>query len=470
LLQGYTVVLDVGKSLAKMTLWSPDGRLIERRTRKNSHGLSSNYLSLDYAGIATWLIDVLADYGRGHDIAAIIPVGHGAAAAVLAEDNLSLVPLDYEAEPPPHIRESYLAERDAFALTGSPALPGALNLGLQLHWLETLAPEKMLKGRIVTWPQVWAWYLSGVAATEVTSLGCHTDLWLPGEGRPSPLAVRRGWAERFAPLRRADERLGRVKAEWRRACALPDDCMILCGLHDSNAALLATRRYAEVTGCECSVISTGTWFIAMRAGTSDTAALSSLREDRDCLINVDAFGAPVPSARFMGGREVEIIEQPEGARIDPAACETELLALAAELVGNGVFALPTFQPNVGPYPHNSGGWNRRPGDQKRRRAGAGLYLALMTDAALGQLGSQNALILEGRFAGDAVFARTLAALRPHQRVYLAPMQDNVPLGALQLISPLPPQGALKPVEPLDFDVLSYATEWRRIAEAGRNAA
>jgi hypothetical protein len=32
--------------------------------------------------------------------------------------------------------------------------------------------------------------------------------------------------------------------------------------------------------------------------------LTSLPEARDCLINVDVSGTPIPSSRFMGGREV----------------------------------------------------------------------------------------------------------------------------------------------------------------------
>jgi L-fuculokinase len=29
------------------------------------------------------------------------------------------------------------------------------------------------------YPQYWAWRLCGAAASEATSLGCHTDLWHP---------------------------------------------------------------------------------------------------------------------------------------------------------------------------------------------------------------------------------------------------------------------------------------------------
>ncbi len=83
--------------------------------------------------------------------------------------------------------------------TGSPALPLGLNLGIQLNHLEQADrpwPDTLY---IVSWPQYWAWRLSGVMASEVTSLGCHSDLWRPLENRYGELAVRRGWAKRFPP-------------------------------------------------------------------------------------------------------------------------------------------------------------------------------------------------------------------------------------------------------------------------------
>ncbi len=40
---------------------------------------------------------------------------------------------------------------------------------------------------ILTYPQYWAFRLTGVAANEVTSLGCHTDLWNPTAGAYSSL-------------------------------------------------------------------------------------------------------------------------------------------------------------------------------------------------------------------------------------------------------------------------------------------
>ena len=75
---------------------------------------------------------------------------------------------------------------------------------------------------------------------------------------------------------------------------------MVAGIHDSNASYLPhlVARAAPFT-----VLSTGTWVIAMAAG----AGIDRLDPAADMLANVDARGQPVPTARFMGGREVELV-------------------------------------------------------------------------------------------------------------------------------------------------------------------
>ena len=462
---GCVVVLDLGKTLAKLTLWSPERQLIERRIYRNKRAMSDGYPALDVRGIEVWLTETLTTFAHLGDIAAIVPVGHGAAACVVNDEKLSLASIDYEAEPPTELRTEYHAMRDPFAVTGSPCLPAGLNLGIQLHWLETVAPEKFARGFIVTWPQYWAWRLSGVAATEITSLGCHTDLWVPAEGRPSPMAMARGWADRLAPLRLAGDVLGPVKEEWRARCKLPADCIVLCGLHDSNAALLATRGYAEVGKRDFTILSTGTWFVAMRSVSARTKIdLASLPESRDCLVNVDVAGMPVPSARFMGGREVELIELAASSPVDTKAQNGLLVRIAETMIKNGAFALPTFQRGVGPFPENVGHWIGQPPDQLGRRALAGLYLALMADVSLELIGSKEPVVIEGRFADDPVFTGALAGLH-QQPVYLSDAHDSIPFGALRLINPdLPAQAALAQAKPLECKVADYASRWRSMTQ------
>jgi hypothetical protein len=47
---GCVVVLDIGKTLSKLTIWSPDKQLIERRSHRNARTVSDSYPTLDVIG------------------------------------------------------------------------------------------------------------------------------------------------------------------------------------------------------------------------------------------------------------------------------------------------------------------------------------------------------------------------------------------------------------------------------------
>jgi sugar (pentulose or hexulose) kinase len=465
MLQRCVVVFDVGKTNAKLTIWDRHGRQLHRRVRPNESVHTGRYRTLDTEGIENWLAQTLREYSSCGDVGAIIPVGHGAAAALVRNPELFAAPMDYEEEFDSPEREHYNSQRDEFRSTGSPSLPQGLNLGVQLHRLERLTgpwPEDL---RILPWPQYWAWRLSGVMATEVTSLGCHTDLWNPMKGSYSALANHRGWAQRMPPLRRAAEPLSTLTPEWVSRTGLPRDCLVLCGLHDSNAALLAARGHSEIRDHDATVLSTGTWFVAMRSpAPGHSPDLSALDEQRDCLINVDVEGRPIPSARFMGGREAELIAKVDIHALTASYDPDRLIARLPALLARGAAALPTFARGFGPFPNAVGEWCNKPEDPADQRAIAGLYLALMADACLKLIGSRDRLLIEGRFAEAVVFIRALASLRPAQRVFISNAHDDVPYGALRLLDPsLPPSSPLTPVQPLAMDFSDYARQWREHA-------
>lgn len=458
------IVLDVGKTHAKVSAWNRQGRLLDRRERANETPCGGAYRALDVEGIEAWMLDALAEWAGHADIGAIVPVAHGAGAALVYADRLFAAPMDYECGIPDPERRTYDAGRDGFLHTGSPRLPLGLNLGAQLHFLESRTHPWPPGLTILTWPQYWAWRLCGVMSTEVTSLGCHSDLWRPFDHAPSELARRRGWAARLAPLRRASERLGPISTAVSQRTGLPPDCQVLCGIHDSNAALLAARGHGELAGADATVLSTGTWFVAMRSlaqgGTFDIGALP---EARDGLVNVDPDGRAVPSSRFMGGREFErlgvahVSSEVPDAKEDPAD-------RVPRLIESGLFVLPSFAAGTGPYPTACGHWNREPADPLDRRAAAELYLATMADVSLDLIGSQDRLLVEGRFATASTFVRALAALRPTQRVLVSDAQHDVAYGALRLVDPgLEPTASLSPVTPLGSDLAAYARRWRTLA-------
>lgn len=417
-------VLDIGKTHAKLSLVDGEGAIRRSLSRANEPREISGRGVLDTEGIALWLVAGLKTLKAIEPIEAIVPVAHGAAAAYVGKGELAAPVLDYETAIPPDVLARYRALRDPFSRTLSPALPRGLNLGLQLFWQEQSNPALRDDSvRILPWPQYWAFMLSGVAASEVTSLGCHTDLWFPEERDFSNLAKREGWDRRFAPLRKAGDVLSPIKPELAAETGLSPRCQILCGLHDSNAALWGARA-AKGIGDAFSLVSTGTWFVIFQVGGRRPV----LDPERDTLGNVGVDGEPVPSARFMGGREYEaIVGDAMGAR--PGTEDVE------RLVARGVASRPSFVAGSGPFPDARGEILGRIDTREERAALASLHLAHMTHASLRLLNAAGPILIEGRFAGDPVFAAAVAALAPGRTVMTSANPDGVVLGASRLYAP-----------------------------------
>jgi len=463
-LNGATIVFDLGKTHAKVSLWDESAKCITKVSRSNQvRRAPAGYRCLDVEGIDPWLLDTLSHFAQLAPVRQIIPVAHGAAFALVQGKSLVALPMDYEEEIEPEILKDYLQQRDDFALTGSPALPLGLNLGTQLHRYEALFGPFSDQLQILTWPQYWSWRLSGVASCEVTSLGCHSDLWSPVTGDFSPLAHKRGWAQRFAPLRKAGDVLGPVSDEIVGQTGLSPYCRVHCGIHDSNGALVAARGCTELAAEEATVLSTGTWFIAMRSTKKGTEVpLKDLEESRDCLINVDAYGQAVPSARFMGGREFELLGGIDDlADFSQLATEDWLLRLG-HLVTEKSFLLPCMASGTGPFPDHKSHWINKPKEAVDRHILIQMYLALMINACLDLIGSQSQLLIEGRFGRMPVFSRALATLRPDIKVY-RPYEDlDVAYGALRLIDPeIKAPSSLEQVQPFSVDLTGYANQWRQ---------
>lgn len=464
---GTYIVVDIGKTLSKVSLWTRDGEMLDRKVRTNAAVEIDGVRRLDIEGIAAWLRETLRCWS-GHAIEVIIPVAHGAGVVALGgadgRDGPLFAPFDYEQDIPAETMAAYRAQRDPFTATGSPPLPNGLNLGAQIWWMAQRHPEEMGRATLLPWAQYWAWFLCGRAASEVTSLGCHSDLWSPVQESFSPMASRLGWADRFAPLVKAGDTVGTLHPDLAAETGLPASARVLAGLHDSNAALLAARGFAEIAAEEATVLSTGTWFVAMRLAAGPVA-IETLSETRDTLVNVDAYGAPVPSARFMGGREIETVIQLDTRRVDILPDQPRLLEAVPELLDRGTMMMPTLAPGFGPFPNGRAAWLDAPaewaGTWYARRAAICLYAALVADTALDLIGSKERLLIEGRFAEAEVFVRALAALRPDTQLFVANAHNDVSFGALRLVDPqLTPRGELRRVEPLPGDLAAYRAKWR----------
>lgn len=443
-------LIDLGKTNAKLSVVDPlSGAEIRGSRRANAVVQGPFGRELDVKAIEQWLIQALRDAPHKERIRCIVPVAHGAAAVLLDRNQAIVTAPDYEDSCFEQVNDAYRQQRDSYASTCSPDLPLGLNLGRQLFYLQDTQPEAFSRvAHVLLYPQFWAWRLCGVMSSEVTSLGCHSDLWLPKEMDFSQLAIARGWRDLFPPRKFANDLLGRITPGIAEATGLDPSCEVACGIHDSNASylkfLIARNRYEPFT-----VVSSGTWTVVM----ANRADLAGLREDRDMLANVDAFGGAVATARFMGGREYETIA---GADVRPN------LPAMINVVARRAMALPAFASG-GPFAGREGKIVAGEGLSGSERASvATLYLALMTELSIESLGAGGDVLVDGPLATNPFFGSVLSAClsRP---VHLSTSDSGNTRAACFLAgfadSPAAPMKVAEPLQLKELDI--YRESWRR---------
>ncbi len=447
-----TAVIDIGKSNAKLALVDDDGATLSILTTANAVVRGGLYPHYDVDRLWTWIVAGLRTFAAKADVATISVTTHGACFALLAGDKLALPVLDYEHDGPESLRAEYAGVRGEFSETLSPDLPNGLNAGRQIYWQSRAFPAEFAAvDAIVPYPQYWVWRLTGEKVAEVTSLGSHTDMWNPGDCTYSRLARREGWDRLFRPLVKAWDTAGLILPAVAAATGLKPTTRVVAGIHDSNASLwphvLARRQ-------PFAVLSTGTWMVVFAPGGS----LAGLDSARDCLANVDAMGRPVPSARFMAGREYEIIAGSEGGAASPADI--------ARIVGEGIMAWPTFVPRTGPFPHAVGRWSQDPSrlSPAERSGVASLYAALTAETCLALTGAEGPAIVEGPFARNAVFLAALAQRVGRPVIGHEDATGTIHGAALLAEGPNPAAVTLNdppPTAPLGTDLTAYAADWLR---------
>lgn len=439
-------VIDIGKTNAKLVLVErKTGKQIAAFGRSNSVINTGPYPHYDIDGLWDFILDALKQLQAAHRVDGISITTHGASAALVNADGLVLPVLDYE-----HggmQTDGYL--RPDFVETLSPALPDGLNLGAQIYWQSKTFPENFTRATaILMYPQYWAWRLTGVLASEVTSLGVHTDLWNPSQAGFSSLVDREGWRDLFPPMKPAISILGGISSAVSDLTNLPEGTPVACGIHDSNASLLPYLRKGPI-----SIISSGTWTITMTIG----GTISELDPTRDCLANVDAFGRPVPTARFMGGREYS--ELMDGNDATPTISDIE------KTISSGAMILPSFAPGVGPFPNGEGRWVGDFLGDMDRAAAVVLYMALMTKTCLSLAGIGDAIVVEGPLASNKIYCLLLAELTGVS-TYRSGDATGTSTGAAMLFGVETRENMGWPVAPTHISGLNeYANAWLKAAEA-----
>ncbi len=445
----HIAVIDVGKTNAKLVVVDAASG-VELAVRSTPNRVVSNgpYPHYDVDVLWHFFLHSLTEFAETPGFDAISVTAHGAAAALLGENGLAMPVIDYEHIYPDAVRQDYAQLRPDFAETGSPYLAGGLNVGAQIHYQKTQFPALFAGVKtVLIYAQYWVWRLTGTAVNEVTSLGCHTDLWNPRNGEYSSLVDKLELRPLLPPVRSAFDHIGDLLAPLKTQIGINRSVPVFCGIHDSNASLLP---HLMTRTSPFSVVSTGTWVVLFAVG----GHLDQLDQQRDTLANVDAYGKAVPSARFMGGREFDLLTG--GNAVAPDAETLE------RVIRDQVMILPGLAKGTGPYPNRVANWpNGEPGNPAERTAAASLYTAMMTAISLELIGSAGATIIEGPFSRNALYLSALCNLTQREVISLPGGSTGTSLGAALLAgATIPAPTNTGNVQPLDNAFDAYAKAWR----------
>lgn len=169
------------------------------------------------------------------------------------------------------------------------------------------------------------------------------------------------------------------------------------------------------------MVSSGTWVVCMSTETS----LQVLDQTKDMLANVDVEGNPVPCIRFMGGREYAETCVITSSAIGQRTTEEDI----AQIIRDGVIALPNFSGGSGPF------GDRAPeirGTPHNGAALATLYCALMVDHCLDLLQVKGDVVIVSGYLKNPLLCALIGQLRGVQPVYQSSDEAGTIRGVAQL--------------------------------------
>ncbi len=293
-------LLDIGKTNKKLFLLDTSYQVVHEYSERFPEVTDEDGDPCeDLRALQTFVVHALSSLSENNawDICAVQFSAYGASLVYLNEQGQPLTPLYNYLKPYPKSlsREFYETYGDAeqiAAATASPVL-GSLNSGMQFYRLRKQQPERFKQVRhALHLPQYLSWLITGQAVSELTSIGCHTQLWDFSQNTYHRWVQQEHLQERLAPIIPSNNVFP--------ARNLPLQCPVGVGLHDSSAALIP---YLASFQEPFILLSTGTWCIALNPFNSSPLTREELQ--LDCLCYMDYQGNPVKASRLFAGHEHE---------------------------------------------------------------------------------------------------------------------------------------------------------------------
>ncbi len=293
-------LLDIGKTNKKLFLLNQEYNIVHEHTERFPEVVDEDGDPCeDLDKLQSFVLNSLAGLGElpQFDVRAIQITAYGASLVYLDKQGRPLTPLYNYLKPyPDELMEEFYPRygggETVAAETASPVL-GSLNAGMQLYRLRQQQPERFERlHTALHLPQYLSWLISGKRVSDLTSIGCHTQLWSFSK-RQYHTWVRKEMLEgKLAPIVASNTVYPAKNLPW--------ECVVGVGLHDSSSALIP---YLVSNEDPFVLLSTGTWCIALNPFDSTPLTREDLQ--LDCLCYMDYQGNPVKASRLFAGHEHE---------------------------------------------------------------------------------------------------------------------------------------------------------------------
>ena len=408
------IVLDIGKTNVKLTFVdSSNNKTIKFFKTKQKNIYRHGIKILNSNSIFEWAIKKITYIERKHDLDKFVCTAHGTSIALISYDDKELLACtDYEYKFD-KLFNSYKKIAPKFNESFSPFLENGLNIGQQIYYLYK-RKQKLIKETkyILNYPQYIVWKLTSSFSSEISYVGCHTHLWDFKRNKLSSFIKKIKLEKKFPKIRKAWDTIGQREIGG-------SNLKIINGVHDSNASYLYFKN-SDIKNF--TLVSTGTWYIIFNQKTP----LKNLNPSLDMLANIDVFGKPVPTMRFMGGREYDHL-------------------MGVFKISNKTRAIKNFSfHNYLIYPSYASG-----GGFSINKINIGfyeglnkgqiyylicLYISFVINFCLNQMKSSNTIILDGPITKNITIMKILSSLRKKQIVLKNKREIGTTLGATNLFN------------------------------------
>jgi len=408
------IVLDIGKTNVKLTFVdSINNKTIKFFTTKQKNTYRHGIKILNSNSIFEWALKKITYIGKKHNLDKFVCTAHGTSIALISYDDKELLACtDYEYKFD-KLFNSYKKIAPKFNESFSPFLENGLNIGQQIYYLYK-RKQKLIKETkyILNYPQYIVWKLTSGFSSEISYVGCHTHLWDFKRNKLSSFVKKIKLEKKFPKIRKAWDTIGQRKIG-------ESNLKIINGIHDSNASYLYFKN-SDIKNF--TLVSTGTWYIIFNQKTP----LKNLNPSLDMLANIDVFGKPVPTMRFMGGREYDhlmgVFKISNKTRAIKNFSFHDYLIYPSYASGGG-FSINKI--NIGFYE----GLNK--GQIYYLIC---LYISFVINFCLNQMKSSNTIILDGPITKNITIMKILSSLRKKQIVLKNKREIGTTLGATNLFN------------------------------------